>query len=177
VKHADSIAGGGDDDADTAGGVGERKHVRSQLLGIACWSHTNLHAQIHAAFKAGDALHMMARVHVQASPSDFMMTKLFGQNQTHQYEPHPNLSRAAFDKVCFDSELHVLPKGDKGQPDELAALMIKAWQESGARFLKGNFASATDDELRAKYPQLWHETNSIWRIYDNQREAVHRDNS
>ena len=158
-------------------GIGERQHVRTQLLGVACWDHRNLMQQAVACLALGDALQMMLRFHMHSSQKlvntdlyNVELIPLFIANQAHQFEPHSDrLSRRVFDEICWQSELHVIPKDDKGSAEELLHLMYDTWYKSGRRFLGGNFASKTDKELRELYPDMWHETDSLWSIYDGQR--------
>lgn len=149
--------------------LGDREHIRTGLLGIACFNPSRSYEQALAAILLGDKLKMMARFHVNlkalSAEEEKKIYDLFMENQGHQLEPHnSSLNRKSFDTICHGSDFIVFDAMQL-EPAELAEEMRKLWFECGARFLQGNFAFKSAQELAAEFPSLWNNTDEIWRIY------------
>lgn len=157
-------------------GVGEREHVRQGLLGIGFFHHTDLVKQIEGACRAADELHMMLRAHVNFDRTQdhreilALMRDQFSQHQLETYErPWNGLSRAQFDVVCKRLEIMIVQDVYADSEDLVQVIkggVLKTWEQSGGRFLKGNFGNLTDEDLKPKYPQFYHDTTRFWEAWN-----------
>lgn len=151
-------------------GVGEREHVRSQLLGVGIFGRADTVEQLKGCITAANALGMMLRAHVNFDRIDLHTAEqvyaLFRDNQAHQLEPWSALSRLQFDSMCKKLEVMVVP-GDKTPVAATVHLgILDIWTKSGGRFLGGNFANRTDDELLRMYPQFYQNTDRFWEAWN-----------
>lgn len=154
-------------------GIGEREHVRSGLLGVGFFSQCQIIQQMQGAMRAADKLGMMLRIHVNMDRYDssvhIAMDNLMHLNAAHQFEPWKNLSQPAFESMCKKLEI-VITDTDYSQDDDVQDYqqhthsgILKVWEMSGGRFLKGNFAQLSDAELKPLYPQFYYDPANFWK--------------
>jgi hypothetical protein len=157
-------------------GIGDREHVRSQLLSIGCFQRRHLIQTVEAAYRAGAELGMMARVHINAGrePPAIMkeLVSLVHRFMVHdaQLIEHGFLDRQSFDELFETCDLIIQPKGEPNLNvdayiDELVDLIKAAWHSNGCRFLGGNFARLSASELKQIYPSLFPDPESFYESF------------
>lgn len=150
-------------------GIGEREHVRTQLLGIGFFGHTDMLEQIKGAVAASRSLGMMLRAHVnfgRLADGEQVLSYMRDYAGDSQIEIWQDLDRAAFDSFCRKCEILITPGGKTQVATTVFTGILEVWAKSGGRFLQGNFASKTDAELRLVYPQFYHSTDKYWDLWN-----------
>lgn len=159
-------------------GIGEREHVRSGLLGVGFFSPWGIIQQMQGAMRAADKLGMMLRIHVNMDRYGAFdghverdMNNLMHLNATHQFEPWRNLSQPAFESMCKKLEI-VITETTYSQDDDsqdyeyhVYSGILKIWEMSGGRFLGGNFAQLSDEQLKPLYPQFYYDPAEFWKVW------------
>ena len=150
-------------------GIGEREHVRCGLLGIGVFHHVSALDQLKGAIRAADKLGMMLRAHINSDKfTQQQLTAihyLMYDNAAHQLETWSGFSRQQFDAMCKKLEIVItgLPGEESFQIPAITELgILSVWEESGGRFLNGNFQQLNDDQLKPIYPQFYYDTTPFW---------------
>lgn len=152
--------------------IGDREHVRTQLLSIGCFEGSSILNQAKAAFKVGTKLRMMTRFHFDANQHSTELQELYAiarTNQTHQIEEHRSMIESKFMKVFERLDFLIESKQEVTSADVqvLEEGIIEAWNRTGGRFLNGNFARLSRDELSKLYPDVHHDYKPYWENYAN----------
>lgn len=145
-------------------GIGDRQHVRNGLLSFGCFSSNNLLYAAEACFMAGAELKMMPRVHLNYWREHVVireqLTKLTLRFMAHdaQMMEHGWMKPEAFIEVFESCDFIITSKDDPkvcvdSYTNELVMLIKDSWRHHGERFLRGNFARESADELRLRLPQ------------------------
>jgi hypothetical protein len=155
-------------------GIGEREHVRTQILGIGFFHPANIVEQIRGAMRAANSLGMRLRVHLNAdqqTPEAMKQVEALMRDHVshdHDLEPWTKLDRQRFDSMCKKLEIMVT-RGRLNSDEDVELLVylgvLEAWAQSGGRFLQGNHANRTDETLRYMYPQFYHSTDKYWELW------------
>lgn len=157
-------------------GVGDRQHVRSHLLSVGCFTSRHLLYTVEACYRAGVELGMMTRVHINAGREHQVvmeqLTRLVHRFTQHdaQLMEHGWMDHSHFTPIFESCDLIVEPKTEPNlnvdtYVDELIELVKSAWRDSGGRFLGGNFARHSDEELRSTFPNLWPDSMAAYQSF------------
>lgn len=147
-------------------GIGDREHVRGNLLSIGCFHSRHLPQAVEAAYQAGAELGMMTRVHLNAGRETAstmeVLVQLVYRFMAHdaQLMEHGFLDGPSFEQMFETCDLIIQPRGEPNLNvdayiAELVDLIKFAWKANGQRFLGGNFARLSADELKKIYPDLF----------------------
>lgn len=151
-------------------GIGEIQHVRSNLFGIGCFTPKFLYEQVEGALAAATELNKLGRVHINAGRVDMdYLNRIYGlmhRNGRMQLEDYVSMTEAKFAWLCPRLEILVEPLVEDIEQKDVAETVrvgvLRAWHESGERFLNGNFAYLTAEELQPKYPQFFYDYKPYW---------------
>lgn len=152
-------------------GTGDLEHVRAQLLQVAAFDKTHLIEQLKAAYKLGDELGMMTRVHINfdslTEAERTQVLNLFFSNSAHQLEPWEGLGPMMLGVKAAGADLVIETETTKprlrrmgsakayaAEVHELYEKLKEAWLETGGRFTNGNFAKKTALQLASENPEL-----------------------
>lgn len=155
-------------------GIGEREHVRSGLLGVGFFYKDGIIEQITGAVRAANQLNMMLRVHVNMDrftpdeQANLFRVMANGPFVSHQFEPWSHLTRAEFDSMCKKAEIIITPSAEPAGDiaADTCAGITSIWAQSGGRFLKGNFAQLSDEQLKPLWPQFYYDTEQFWEQWN-----------
>ena len=164
-------------------GIGDREHVRSQLLSVGCFHSTHLVEAVEAAYRAGTELNMMTRVHINAGrerPATMeKLVQLVYRFMAHdaQLMDHGFLDGPSFEAMFETCDLIIQPKGEPNLNvdayiDELVDLIELAWASNGGRFLNGNFARLSAAELKQVHPHLFPAADPFYLDFTRQRPVA-----
>lgn len=152
-------------------GAGDVEHVRHSLLQVSALDKQHIVKQAAAAFRLGDTLKMMVRLHVNADILDgdekTQLLNCYLSNLSHQLEQWSGLTRPDLAKKVSNCELYI--ETDSTSPrvrrsdsqtsvrceiDTLYETLLSVWQTTGGRLLGGNFARLPKEQLMTSLPQL-----------------------
>lgn len=160
-------------------GIGDIQHVRGNLLSIGCFSPEHLPTAVEACLRVGVELAMApTRVHVNLGrehPS--MMARLdaaslrFTQFDAQVMMHGSFIARPTFDAIFESCDLLLTPLGEP-KLDEAVTLMKEAWHACGRRFLGGNFARHTVQQLRELHPSFWPDPDPYYNDYTRHADPV-----
>ena len=158
-------------------GIGDREHVRSNVLSIGCFQSRHLLYTVEACFRATAELGMMMpRVHINAAREHpVIMGQLI--RLVHRYMQfdaqlieHGFVDHEHFEKLFETCDIIVQPKTEPNlnidtYVDELVDLIKFAWRTSGERILRGNFQRWSDAQLRTMYPAMWPDSTNFYKDF------------
>lgn len=157
-------------------GIGELEHVRTRLLGIACFHHQHLVQQATGAVLAGNQLGMLTRVHVnkdRLSREEFAgLVGLFGQHAHQQLELWPDMPEDRFMKKLGERvEIFIEPTSESTpNPELIKEGVLQVWKESGGRVLNGNFSFTPREQVKLKHPSLFPDLHPHYLAFQGQQE-------
>lgn len=153
-------------------GIGEKQHVRANLLGIGCFSSESLVEQIEGAFRAAETLGLLGRVHINASrETPATMARIYAlcaQHPSMQLEDYIGMTEEQFAIMCPKVEIFVEPTATTTYEEVAERVdfgIRRMWEKSGERFLQGNFGYLEDDVLKVQYPQFYYDYNPYWEQF------------
>ena len=167
-------------------GIGELQHVRTLLLGVGMFHDECIVEQALGALRASGKLRMMLRIHVNADAMDPNTKKellnIMAMNNRHQIELWPALPREKFMKKIGEKiEIFIQPPEINLVPHAVENTIYEGimavWELSSARFLKGNFAYLTREQVREQYPEMFPDLNEHWLDFCRQAKGQANDNS
>lgn len=145
-------------------GVGDREHVRGQMLSVGLLTREHVRSQILGAMGAADKLGMMLRAHINVTKmtdAEYMaIVSIFHRNSTHQLIDHVKLTREKYEGIQSTFDIVVRHSGFLNgiDPEIVQHGILDVWKTNGGRFLNGNFARLSNDQLRVKYPDFYEDS-------------------
>ena len=138
-------------------GPGDREFVRGRVLSIAFVSPHRLDEQLLVGIRVALKLGMILRAHyrIDRVPPQVLssITTLFQQNPEQKLREHEAQSFEEFVSTAKAFELVVLfDAGDS--PSMLYDELMNCWFNNHQRFLNGNFAQTSHEQLLKQYPQF-----------------------
>ncbi len=154
-------------------GIGDVQHVRHNLLGVAFMNNIGLIEQLKGAIKFANQQGMMLRAHVNTdrlTPGrELMVYELMRSNTQHQFEPWSHIDREQFDRICKHADFIVAnapPIVTQDNITEVEQGLNQLWLMGNGRFLGGNFAFKTYEEIELLHPELVHDNESFWNQWN-----------
>jgi hypothetical protein len=158
-------------------GIGEIQHVRTRLLGVACFHHVDLVEQIKGALQAGTELGMLTRIHLNRSRLSEdelngvldLFSSLFAFQQLELWS---DMDEPAFRKKIGERvEIFITPPPHATNSAALVKNgVLQVWERSGGRFLQGNFASHSVQRLKELLPDMFPELHEQYLAFKGQQQ-------